>query len=251
MKKEIRFTYNDVPIESLSYRDFCCFLQEMGNEEKAEFEKRIVNTTFPIYGLYSDQKDALVNYLKKHDQKAIFSYPGESYEVLYLQGRLIAVGKTSPEEKMRRLYSWLSSVDNWALTDSVMKGVRIKDSELQLWYSFIDDLVTQEGEFFVRFGVILLLSYFLTDDWIDRVFMLLKTVRTGRYYIDMAMAWLCATTLIRYKEKTLDFLKNAKNLNAFTVKKTFQKARESFRISDADKAEYAGYQRSFPPYYSL
>ncbi|MBR1747265.1 MAG: DNA alkylation repair protein [Clostridia bacterium] len=232
------FTYQGVPIERLSYRDFRLFLQSIGNPEKAVFEQKIANTHYDVFGLYSDQKDALFRYLKKVDHSFVLSYPNEDYETILLKGRLIANQRTDPKKIQTGLNDWLRSVDSWAFTDSVMKGVRIKKDELPLWFSYCSSLVPQNEEFVIRFGVILLMSYFLTDEYIDDVFDALRQVKTGPYYVDMAIAWLCATALIRYKSRTLAFLKEAPCINDFIVKTSFRKARESFRISDSDKEEY-------------
>lgn len=241
MTSKTPILYNNVPIEDLSYRDFCLFLQSIGSAEKAAFEKRIVGTSQSVFGVYSPQKDEIYRYLKKRDHAKILTFPDENFEVCCLKGRLIAGSDLPFCEKKELLLSWLQFVDSWAHTDSVMKGVRLKKTEQQEWYSFSCDLVSRNDEFFVRFGVILFLTYFLKEDTIDGVFAALSAVKTGAYYVDMAIAWLCATALIHHKQKTLRFLQTAENLNVFTIKKSYQKARESFRISDSDKEEYASY----------
>ena len=200
---------------------------------------------YTCFGLYSPQKDALFSYLKKSDFSTFLTYPNEFFEIVYLKGRLLASEKTNVEEKHKKLTSYLSLADSWAFTDSILKNVKIKESEYPVWFSYSESLVSRNEEFFVRFGIIVLLNYFLKEEWIESVFSLLSTVKTGAYYVDMAIAWLCATALIRHKERTLRFLRESKNLNKFIVQKSFQKARESFRISPEDKEEYRRYQVLF------
>ena len=52
----------------------------------------------------------------------------------------------------------------------------------------------------------------------------------------MGMAWLISTCYIKYKEKTLEFLKN-NNLDDFTYNKSIQKMIESKRVTDKEKSD--------------
>jgi len=51
----------------------------------------------------------------------------------------------------------------------------------------------------------------------------------------MAVAWVISICLIKYYDQTCTYLENA-NLDDFTYNKDIQKAIESYRISDEQKA---------------
>ena len=52
----------------------------------------------------------------------------------------------------------------------------------------------------------------------------------------MAVAWAISICLIRFYDRTIEYLKNA-NLDKFTYNKALQKAIESYRITDIQKQE--------------
>ena len=58
----------------------------------------------------------------------------------------------------------------------------------------------------------------------------------------MGISWLISISLIKYKDKTLKYLKKCK-LNDFTYNKALQKARESLRVSKEDKDYYQSLKR--------
>lgn len=238
---DIEFFYKNEPIENLDFDDFCAYLESFGNRKKAEFDKKIIRSNLKIFGLNSPQVSAIAKYLKTHNCAKILSYPSDfSYEITLFQGLILADDKDkdakSRYEDMRPIINYF---ENWAHCDSVMSKLRIKKGEEETAFSFAESLLNGEKEFEIRCGIIILLSYFLDKKYIDRVFAALSDIEYGRYYyVDMAVAWLCATALIDFKTETLNFLNDNKNINDFTYCKSLQKARESRRISDEDKIYY-------------
>ena len=80
-----------------------------------------------------------------------------------------------------------------------------------------------------------MMSYYLTDDYIDTVLALLDGVNHDAYYVKMAVAWALATALAKQPEKTWAYFQNH-HLDMDTWKKTIQKSLESRRISEEQKA---------------
>ena len=63
----------------------------------------------------------------------------------------------------------------------------------------------------------------------------LEDIKIGdKYYVQMANAWAISICLIRYYNKTLEFLKTTK-IDDFTYNKGIQKAIESYRITKEQK----------------
>ena len=84
-----------------------------------------------------------------------------------------------------------------------------------------------------RYGVVNLMSSYLDEQHIDDVFAALSTVVCyGHYYVDMA------TAAAKCRDKTFAYLHGdgRKVLNVFTYNKALQKMRDSYRISEIDKA---------------
>jgi len=89
-------------------------------------------------------------------------------------------------------------------------------------------------EFEIRFGVVMLMSYFLTEEYIGKVLLQMEKVRKGDYYVDMAVAWCLATARAKFDEKTQEFVRNA-CLTPSVIKKYEQKVRDSLRVRGSKK----------------
>ena len=230
----------DVKLEALDEKGFLSFLEGIGSEKKAEFDKKIIRSSLKIHGITSKQINDIYKYFHKNGYSNILSFSNKiSYEITMLRGRLVLNDKSLDiNKKIDFLNAWIQNVDTWALTDGVFANYKLKSEDKQALLSFAESLVSRSLEFEIRLGVIILLDYFLTDEDIDNTFRILSDIKYGEYYyVDMAVAWLCATALIDFEGKTLAFL-NSPFINDFTYKKSLQKARESFRIPDEKKIFY-------------
>lgn len=227
-------------LEELDLDGFLGFLDGISSEEKAKFDKKIIKTDLKIYGITAKQLTAIYKYFHKNGYKNVLSFPNETcYEISILKARLVLNDRSLDFcDKARILSDWILVADSWAHTDCVFSGYVPKPGEKEVLLSFAKSLVTRNKEFEIRFGVIILLNYFLSAEYVGRTFDILKGIEYGRYYyVDMAVAWLCATALIDFEEETLAFLSEP-IINDFTYKKSLQKARESYRIPAEKKIYY-------------
>lgn len=100
----------------------------------------------------------------------------------------------------------------------------------------IKEYLNSKKEYEVRFAVVMLLDFYLTEDYIDETLLLLNRIKLEKYYIQMAVAWCYSIGLIKFYDKTLKSLNNA-NIDNFTYNKSLQKAIESYRIDNSRKEE--------------
>ena len=84
------------------------------------------------------------------------------------------------------------------------------------------------------FAIVMLLDYYINDQYIDQVLQILNNIKLDKYYVQMANAWTISICLIKYYNKTLEFLKTTK-IDDFTYNKGIQKAIESYRITKEQK----------------
>lgn len=236
----MEFTHEGVPVEELEYDDFCKFLANCGSRKKADFDKKIIKTKYEIFGLTSPQIHAIFKYLKGVNCAKILCYPSDRYyEITELQGLITVSLNKDSDEWFSRVENWIKFVDNWALCDTVMSKIPIKKGEKERIFDFATRLALTDDEFTSRCGIIIFLSEFLDGEHIERIYDVLKKPIYGKYYyVDMAVAWFAATALIKYRETTVNFLENSENITEFVYCKSYQKARESRRISQKDKDEF-------------
>ena len=132
-------------------------------------------------------------------------------------------------------------IDNWAFCDSLNK-LKIIDKNREYFYDLIEKYKKSNKEFEIRFVIIMLLSHYVCDNYIDDILKIIEEVNNSYYYTKMAIAWLLCELMIKYRTKLLNYLKES-NLDDFTINKGIQKMRESFRVSDSDKEYLLKFKR--------
>ena len=67
-------------------------------------------------------------------------------------------------------------------------------------------------------------------------------IPAGRYYVDMAVAWLLSVCYVKYRRETAAFLEHCA-LSDFTYNKTLQKITESNRVTKEEKEKIRSMKR--------
>ena len=83
---------------------------------------------------------------------------------------------------------------------------------------------------------VMLLSHFLTDDYVDDVIDVINSLCTDTYYAMMGVAWTVATIMAKYPDKCISYMVSDRNaLDDITYNKAISKMKESYRVSDENK----------------
>ena len=101
-------------------------------------------------------------------------------------------------------------------------------------WEFIQSYLKSYNEFEIRFAVVIILNYYITEDYIDLVLKTLDNIKHDGYYVKMAVAWAISMCFIKFEEKTMAYLKD-NSLDDFTYNKSLQKISESLRIDKNTK----------------
>ena len=157
------------------------------------------------------------------------------FEEVLLQGLIIGYSKISLTEKLEYIKIFVPRIDSWAINDTFVPTLKIKENELKEYWDFILNYVKSKNEFEVRFAVISMLDYFIIDEYVDKVIEILNNINHEGYYVKMGIAWTLAEIGIKYNEKAMRFLEQENNLDKFTYNKTLQKMIESYRIESEQK----------------
>ena len=133
---------------------------------------------------------------------------------------------------VRGLDEILPYIDNWASCDSIRPPVFQKEKErlfpaCQRW-------MASDRPYTVRFGMEMLMTYFLDDAFTPQVNDAVAAVESEHYYVRMMQAWYFATALAKQWNATLPVL-TERRLQPWVHNKTIQKARESYRITPEQK----------------
>ena len=158
-----------------------------------------------------------------------------SPETIMLKGLCLGYAKIYFDEFLSFLSKFFDIVESWAEVDIAASSFKIIKNNLQKTYDFILPYLLSFDEYKVRLAVVILIDYFVNDIWIDTVLDVIPKINFGKYYIDMAVAWLVSVCFAKYRDKTL-LLFEKKCLPKFVQNKAIQKCRESFRVSQLDKS---------------
>lgn len=132
-----------------------------------------------------------------------------------------------------QLERFLPYVDNWATCDSMCPKVLGKHpgrllGQIKRW-------IKSDQTYTVRYGLGLLMRFYLDDSFQPEILELAAGVRSEEYYINMMVAWFFATALAKQYEAALVYLQD-RRLAVWVHNKTIQKAVESYRITPEQKA---------------
>ena len=145
----------------------------------------------------------------------------EFYEEIMLQGMLIGMSsKKDEEENKKDLSYFISKIDNWGVCDVFVSGLKYIKKAPEKYWDFIKEYALKSKEFEKRFAYVVMLGYYINDNYIDEVLELLIKENSSDYYVYMSVAWALSVCLVKYYDKTLEKMKNS-NLNKITYKTTF------------------------------
>ena len=196
----------------------------------------------------------------------------EYYEENNLHGLLIN-GMKDFEECTSALDAFLPLVDNWATCDllklgsfkrevggrgrrglsgqSGESGADVKSSKadgLGVGTEAKTDIdedrllphvrrwLASEHVYTCRFGVGVLMNYYLDEAFEPRFLEWVGAIRSEEYYVNMGIAWYFATALAKQWEEAMKWVEEGK-LGTWVHNKSIQKAVESYRVSE-ERKEY-------------
>ena len=133
---------------------------------------------------------------------------------------------------MDEVCRFLPYVDNWATCDQMSPKVFAKHKgELE---EQIKEWINDDKTYTIRFGIGMLMQYFLDDDFDPKYPKMVAAIRSDEYYVNMMIAWYFATALAKQYDAVIEYMTGRK-LDEWTHKKTIQKCVESYRVSDEHK----------------
>lgn len=128
---------------------------------------------------------------------------------------------------------FLPYIDNWATCDQLSPKVFQKHHGELL--PEIKEWIRSDQTYTIRFGIGMLMRYFLDEDYDAAYPEMVAGVCSEEYYVNMMMAWYFATALAKQYEDILPYLEN-RRLSLWVHNKTIQKAVESFRLTADQKS---------------
>lgn len=193
--------------------------------------ENIIGVRVPVLRNYAKEL------LKQYDFKELMkNIDNEYYEEIMLQGMLIGQAKEEFSTILKYITNFIPKIDNWAVCDVFCAGLKITKKHKEEMWDFIQTYLKSNKEFEIRFGVVMLLDYYIEESYLNQNFEIFDSIKNTAYYVQMAVAWAISICLIKYYDETIKYLKKAK-IDKFTYNKALQKGIESYRITPEQKQE--------------
>ena len=210
-------------------------LFEMKDLKYKEFHGSLCPDMDNIIGVRIPRLREYAKELYKNNNLEDLEIEDKYYEELLIQGMLIGFQTKEPIEKViKQVEEFVPKINSWAVCDTFCAGLKVTKKYQPEMFEVIKQYLKSKQEYEVRFAIVMLLDYYINDQYIDQILQILDNVKLDKYYVQMANAWAISICLIKYYNKTLDFLKTTK-IDDFTYNKGIQKAIESYRITNEQK----------------
>lgn len=164
------------------------------------------------------------------------------YEEKMLAGMVAGNTKMDFDTWQKCMEQYVPFIDNWAVCDSICSSMKIANKYQEETWRYLQKFLDDSREFYIRFGVVMAMDYFLNDEYIDKVLAKLPEVKTDDYYAMMAVAWTVSVAFVKYENKSMELIKSA-NLDIVTHNKSIQKIRESNRVNKEKKSLLLQFKR--------
>lgn len=229
---------------SKDFGKFLKYLESLSEEQFKDFSKQTTPGEFNIIGVRLPVLHGIANSIfKSKKYQEFLDTPDENiFEVRILKGYVIGNIK-DVEEYKKQFEKFIPLINNWAVCDTFLASSKVIKKDLPYFYDVAVNLLKIDDEFSNRIAFVILLDYFVIDEYIDKVFSLIKDFKSDAYYANMGLSWLISEIFIKYPKETKKFLKKV-SYDIKIRRYIARKIRDSFRVSKANKEwakKYAGY----------
>lgn len=218
-------------------------LMELADEEYRKFSSSLIPNINNVMGVRLPELRKLAQKLARGNWRAYLQEAQNDYfEEIMLQGMVIGCVKTDIEESLRYVAEFVPKIDNWSVCDSFCSGLKFTRSNKSRVWEFLQPYLSSGDEYEIRFGVVMLLNYYIEEEYLQSVLQCLDRVRRNAYYVKMAVAWAVSICYVKLPGPTTEYLTD-NSLDDFTYNKALQKITESLRVDKETKQRIRGMRR--------
>lgn len=210
-------------------------LKENADASYKDFQAKLVPNIdeSTILGLRVPVLRNIAKSLNDEEEVDIFlsTLPHKYYDEYMLESILISNIKDY-DKCISFIDKFLLYIDNWAVCDILSPKIFKKNKDRLIVK--IKEWINSNHIYTSRFGIEMLMTFYLDEDFKAEYLSLVSNVKTDEYYLQMMVAWFFATALAKQWDATIPVLEN-NMLSGWIHNKTISKARESFRITNEQK----------------
>ena len=201
------------------YQKFVDFLFSFEDLEYKNFNSKLVLKN-NLIGIRVPILKKIAKELAKGNYKEFISIMNHNYhEEVLIHGLILGYIK----DPMNYFDDYIKYMDDWQSCDTTISNMK--------YFKYNQDINYIKKYLYHRVGYVILLTYYIKDEYIDELYNIVDNYNSDNYYVKMAVAWLLSYLIIYDKNRAVKYLKKSK-LDDFTYNKGIQKAIESKKIKD-------------------
>lgn len=232
----------DIMWNKKTYKEYVNYLSSLKDDKYREFNSKIVSSKYIMLGIRIPILRKIAKEIFKGDYTTFLSFDKPIYfEEVMIKGFVIAQIKDL-EEFISYFLLYIYDIDNWAICDSFCNSLKLVNDNKKYFLEVINKLVGDKYQYAVRVGLIILLNYYVEEEYLKIIFEIIDKTESDFYYVNMARAWLLCEVFTKYPDYTLDYLEK-NTLDKFTINKTISKIRDSYRVSENLKKYVLKYKK--------
>ena len=227
----------------MKYEDFLTELYSLQDLKYKEFHSKLIMSD-KLIGVRTPELKRIAKAIARSNYEDFFKENRhELYEENLVHGLVLGYLKLDFNELKPLVDEFIPYIDNWAVCDATVANLKVykKNKTKNIVFNEIKNYIKNDNPWINRFGYVLLLEYFIEEKNMDEIFELCENYK-DHYYVKMAIAWLISMCYIKYKGRTITFLKKHK-LDIWTHNKAIQKIIDSYRVDNMDKVILRGLKR--------
>ena len=211
------------------------YLKELSQDSYKEFSQRLIPNCNNVIGVRIPILHDIAKQISKGDFRLFLSLVGDEYfETVMLHGFVLGYAKMGCDERLKYIKDFVPKINNWSICDCTCSGFKFVKKDRKEVLEFLETYINSDKEFELRFAVVMLMDYFIIDEYIDMVLGVLRDINHDGYYVKMAVAWAISVCFVKYREKTMEII-CSQSFDDETIKMAFQKIIESRRVDEHTK----------------
>ena len=218
-----------------TYTEFVEYLKSKQDIKYKEFHSSLVlNSQYEMIGIRVPvMREIAKEVVHTNIEEFLKVAQNKYYEEVMIQG--LVISHIKDEEIFNKYFvEYIKKIDNWAICDSFCNSIKIVRKYEDKYFKEAVQLALNKEEFISRVGLVIIMSHFVNEKNLQTIFETLNNIKSDKFYINMAEAWLVCELYIKFPKETFEFITNNK-LNKFTQNKAISKIHDSYRVSKEDK----------------
>lgn len=212
-------------------------LHEYRTDRQAAYYKKVVPDSKPALGVCVPILRRMAKEIAREDYRLFMEQygPCEYLEQDLLKAFVIGYARDETDTILQTADAFIPRIQDWMVSDAFCQNFSMAKKHRREVFAWLQSYIESDQEFFQRVAAVMLMSHFLVDGYYEQVLSVLGRLRHPGYYARMGVAWCAATALAVYPQAGMTYLQGDA-LEQETWHKAVQKALESYRVSDENKA---------------